>query len=270
MRGADRGARTCAERDRGTEWVFEYSPESFTGTELDFAVEICDAVNAVWEPTPQRKSILESAGHGGDGHAQCVCGPDRMVFAAYRDGATRSIISVHPHNDRGTAVAAAELAVMAGAERVEGTLFGNGERTGNVDIVTLALNLYSQGIDPKLDFSNINEVARCAEACNQLPIHPRHPYVGRSGIHGVFRLASGRHQERVWRRAPRATSGMCRTCPIDPSDLGPILRFHHSRQQPVRQRRGGVSVGARLPAGHAAAPANRIQPGGTSSCRYHW
>ena len=101
------------------------------------------------------------------------------------------ILSVHPHNDRGTAVAAAELAVMAGAERIEGTLFGNGERTGNVDIVTLALNLYSQGIDPELDFANINEAARCAEACNQLPIHPRHPYVGRLGIHCIFGVPPG-------------------------------------------------------------------------------
>jgi 2-isopropylmalate synthase len=127
---------------------------------------------------------------------------------ARRDAIT---LSVHPHNDRGTAVAAAELAVMAGAERVEGTLFGNGERTGNVDIVTLALNLYSQGIDPKLDFSNINEAARCAEACNQLPIHPRHPYVGDL----VFTAFSGSHQDAIKkgsRRGPTRTFGTCRIC----------------------------------------------------------
>src|SRR5579863_4573105 len=177
---AVRGAtlvREHAERDRGTDWIFQYSPESFTGTELDFAVEICDAVNAVWEPTAQRRSILNLPATvelaTPNVYADQIEWFGRHI--AHRD---RIVLSGHPHNDRGTAVAAAELAVMGGAERIEGTLFGNGERTGNVDIVTLALNLYSQGIDPKLDFSNINEAARCAEACNQLPIHPRHPYVG--------------------------------------------------------------------------------------------
>jgi 2-isopropylmalate synthase len=133
-----------------------------------------------------------------------------------RDAVT---LSVHPHNDRGTAVAAAELAVMAGAQRVEGTLFGNGERTGNVDIVTLALNLYSQGIDPKLDFANINEAARCAEACNQLPIHPRHPYVGDL----VFTAFSGSHQDAIKKGlAARADGDIWDVpyLPIDPSDLG--------------------------------------------------
>ncbi len=176
VRGATE-VREHALRRRDTEWVFQYSPESFTGTELDFAVEICDAVNAVWEPTPQNKSILNLPATVEVATANVYA--DQIEFfsrhVAKRDSV---ILSVHPHNDRGTAVAAAELGVMAGAERVEGTLFGNGERTGNVDIVSLALNLYTQGIDPKLDFSNINEAARCAEACNQLPIHPRHPYVG--------------------------------------------------------------------------------------------
>ena len=128
------------------------------------------------------------------------------------------VISVHPHNDRGTAVAAAELAVMAGAERVEGTLFGNGERTGNVDVVTLALNLYSQGIDPKLDFSNINEVARCAEACNQLPIHPRHPYVGDL----VFTAFSGSHQDAIKKGlAARADNDLWDVpyLPVDPTEM---------------------------------------------------
>jgi 2-isopropylmalate synthase len=135
---------------------------------------------------------------------------------AHREAIT---LSVHPHNDRGTAVAAAELAVMAGADRVEGTLFGNGERTGNVDIVTLALNLYSQGIDPKLDFSNINEAARCAEACNQLPIHPRHPYVGDL----VFTAFSGSHQDAIKKGlAARSEQDIWDVpyLPIDPSDLG--------------------------------------------------
>ena len=180
------------ERDRGTEWVFQYSPESFTGTELDFAVEICDAVNAVWEPTPQRQSILNLPATV-EMATPNVYADQIEWFGRHIARRDSVIISVHPHNDRGTAVAAAELAVMAGAERIEGTLFGNGERTGNVDIVTLALNLYTQGVDPKLDFSNINEAARCAEGCNQLPIHPRHPYVGDL----VFTAFSGSHQDAI-------------------------------------------------------------------------
>ena len=189
VRGAE-AVREHALRDRDTDWVFQYSPESFTGTELDFAVEICDAVNAVWEPTPQHRSILNLPATVEMATPNVYA--DQIEWFLRHIGRRDSLIlSVHPHNDRGTAVAAAELAVMAGAERIEGTLFGNGERTGNVDIVTLALNLYSQGIDPKLDFANINEAARCAEACNQLPIHPRHPYVGDL----VFRLPSRCHQK---------------------------------------------------------------------------
>jgi 2-isopropylmalate synthase len=217
VRGAT-AVRERAERQRDTEWVFQYSPESFTGTELDFAVEICDAVNAVWEPTPTRKTILNLPA--------TVEMTTPNIYADQIEWFTRhvarrdaQVISVHPHNDRGTGVAAAELAVMAGADRVEGTLFGNGERTGNVDIVTLALNLYTQGIDPKLDFSNINEVARCAEACNQLPIHPRHPYVGDL----VFTAFSGSHQDAIKKGlAARAPDALWEVpyLPIDPSDLG--------------------------------------------------
>ena len=217
VRGATE-VREHALRRRDTEWVFQYSPESFTGTELDFAVEICDAVNAVWEPTPQNKSILNLPATVEVATANVYA--DQIEFfsrhVAKRDSV---ILSVHPHNDRGTAVAAAELGVMAGAERVEGTLFGNGERTGNVDIVSLALNLYTQGIDPKLDFSNINEAARCAEACNQLPIHPRHPYVGDL----VFTAFSGSHQDAIKKglaaRAPE-DSWDVPYLPIDPADLG--------------------------------------------------
>src|SRR5271166_2831132 len=218
---AVRGAtelREHALRNPGSEWVFQYSPESFTGTELDFAVEICDAVNAVWEPTPVRKSILNLPA--------TVEMATPNVYADQIEWFLRHInrrdcitLSVHPHNDRGTAVAAAELAVMAGAERIEGTLFGNGERTGNVDIVTLALNLYSQGVDPKLDFSNINEAARCAETCNQLPIHPRHPYVGDL----VFTAFSGSHQDAIKKGLAARTAADIWDVPylpIDPSDLG--------------------------------------------------
>jgi 2-isopropylmalate synthase len=218
---AVRGA-TCvrehAERDRGTEWVFQYSPESFTGTELDFAVEICDAVNAVWEPTPQRRSILNLPATV-EMATPNVYADQIEWFGRHIARRECIVLSVHPHNDRGTAVAAAELAVMGGAERIEGTLFGNGERTGNVDLVTLALNLYTQGVDPGLDFSNINEAARCAEGCNQLPIHPRHPYVGDL----VFTAFSGSHQDAIKKGlAARADDEIWDVpyLPIDPSDLG--------------------------------------------------
>jgi 2-isopropylmalate synthase len=217
VRGAT-AVREHALRQRDTEWVFQYSPESFTGTELDFAVEVCDAVNAVWEPTPANRSILNLPA--------TVEMATPNVYADQIEWFLRNvknrdsvILSVHPHNDRGTAVAATELALMAGAERVEGTLFGNGERTGNVDIVTLALNLYTQGIDPQLDFSNINEAARCAESCNQLPIHPRHPYVGDL----VFTAFSGSHQDAIKKGlAARVDADIWDVpyLPIDPSDLG--------------------------------------------------
>jgi len=217
VRGAT-AVREHALRNPDTEWVFQYSPESFTGTELDYAVEVCDAVNAVWEPTPERKSILNLPATV-EMATPNVYADQIEWFLRHVAKRDSLILSVHPHNDRGTAVAAAELAVMAGAERVEGTLFGNGERTGNVDIVTLALNLYTQGVDPQLDFSNINEAARCAEACNQLPIHPRHPYVGDL----VFTAFSGSHQDAIKKGlAARAHEELWDVpyLPIDPSDLG--------------------------------------------------
>jgi 2-isopropylmalate synthase len=218
---AVRGATVVREhalKQPDTEWTFEYSPESFTGTELDFAVEVCDAVNAVWEPTPQRKSILNLPATV-EMATPNIYADQIEWFSRNLKNRACSVLSVHPHNDRGTAVAAAEFAVMAGAERVEGTLFGNGERTGNVDIVTLALNLYSQGVNPKLDFSNINEAARCAEACNQLPIHPRHPYVGDL----VFTAFSGSHQDAIKKGLAARTEADIWDVPylpIDPSDLG--------------------------------------------------
>src|SRR6202162_4124535 len=236
LRGAT-AVREYAELDRGTEWIFQYSPESFTGTELDFAVEICDALNAVWEPTPDHKSILNLPATVEMATPNIYA--DQIEWFSRHVGKRDSvIISVHPHNDRGTGVAAAELAVMAGAERIEGTLFGNGERTGNVDIVTLALNLYTQGVDPELNFSNINEAARCAEACNQLPIHPRHPYVGDL----VFTAFSGSHQDAIKKGlAARAESDLWDVpyLPIDPSDLGrsydSIIRVNS------QSRKGGVA-----------------------------
>jgi 2-isopropylmalate synthase len=218
---AVRGASVVREhalRQPDTDWTFEYSPESFTGTELDFAVEICDAVNAVWEPTPAHKAILNLPATV-EMATPNVYADQIEWFLRHINRRDSIVLSVHPHNDRGTAVAAAELAVMAGAERIEGTLFGNGERTGNVDIVTLALNLYSQGIDPKLDFSNINEAARCAETCNQLPIHPRHPYVGDL----VFTAFSGSHQDAIKKGLSSRTEADIWDVPylpIDPTDLG--------------------------------------------------
>ncbi len=207
-----------AQQQPDTEWVFQYSPESFTGTELEFAVEICNAVNAVWRPTPERKVILNLPATV-EMATPNIYADQIEWFCRHIKDRQNIIISVHPHNDRGTGVAAAELAVMAGVDRVEGTLFGNGERTGNVDVVTLAMNLYTQGIHPGLDFSNINEAARTVEHCNQLPIHPRHPYVGDL----VFTAFSGSHQDAIKKGfAARKDSDLWEVpyLPIDPRDLG--------------------------------------------------
>jgi 2-isopropylmalate synthase len=176
----------------GTDVRYEYSPESFTGTEPDFAVEICQAVMEVIEPTPERPIIINLPNtvemYGPNVYADVIEWFGRTI--ANRDSI---ILSLHPHNDRGTAVAAAELAVLAGADRVEGTLFGNGERTGNVDVVTLAMNLFSQGIDPALDFSDIDRVRRVAEFATRMPVHPRHPYAGDL----VYTAFSGSHQDAI-------------------------------------------------------------------------
>ena len=201
-----------------TEWVLQYSPELFTSTELEFAKEVCDAVTAAWGATPDNKVILNLPA------TVEVATPNiyaDQVEWMHRNVARRDsvIISLHPHNDRGTAVAAAELGIMAGADRVEGCLFGNGERTGNVDIVTLALNLYTQGVNPGLDFSDINAVARTVEHCNQLPIHPRHPYVGDL----VFTAFSGSHQDAIKKGfSALDKNGLWNVpyLPIDPADLG--------------------------------------------------
>jgi len=217
VRGAQLIRKLADERPE-TEWVFQYSPESFTGTELDFAVEICDAVTAVWQPTPARKVILNLPATV-EMATPNVYADQIEWFSRHVARRDSLIISIHPHNDRGTGVAAAELAMMAGAERVEGTLFGNGERTGNVDVVTLALNMYTQGVDPRLDFSNINAIARSAEACTQLPIHPRHPYVGDL----VFTAFSGSHQDAIKKGLAALDPGgpwEVPYLPIDPSDLG--------------------------------------------------
>ncbi|MDP3440112.1 MAG: 2-isopropylmalate synthase, partial [Azonexus sp.] len=210
--------RSEAEAMPETEITLEYSPELFTATELDFALEVCDAVTAAWGATPQRKVILNLP------TTVEIATPNiyaDQIEWMHRNLARRDsvLISLHPHNDRGTAVAAAELGLMAGADRVEGCLFGNGERTGNVDLVTLALNMYTQGVNPGLDFSDINAVARTFEHCTQLPIHPRHPYVGDL----VFTAFSGSHQDAIkkgFTAQEAVESWSVPYLPIDPADLG--------------------------------------------------
>ncbi|MEO5924701.1 MAG: 2-isopropylmalate synthase [Bryobacteraceae bacterium] len=220
-----------------TDWVFEYSPESFTGTELDYAVEVCEAVMDALGATPQRKVILNLPATV-EMSTPNIYADQIEWFSRNTTKRDSMIISLHPHNDRGTAVAATELALLAGADRVEGTLFGNGERTGNVDIVTLALNMYSQGLDPGLDFSRINDVMECAEFCTQLPIHPRHPYAGDL----VFTAFSGSHQDAIKKGFAAQKPGdlwAVPYLPIDPMDLGrsyePIIRVNS------QSGKGGVS-----------------------------
>lgn len=220
---ATEGAEMVAEfaaKQTDTHWQFQYSPESFTGTELDYAVEVCDAVNAIWQPTPQNPTILNLPAtvemSMPNVHADQI-----EWFLKHVRNRDSICLSLHPHNDRGCAVAATELGLLAGADRVEGTLFGNGERTGNVDIVTLALNLFTQGVDPKLDFSDIYEVMRTVEHCNQLPVHPRHPYAGEL----VFTAFSGSHQDAIKKgfaamRQSNSTVWEVPYLPIDPADLG--------------------------------------------------
>jgi 2-isopropylmalate synthase len=210
--------RELAAAQPETQWTFEYSPEAFSGTELPFVLQVCEAVLDAWEPTPANKAILNLPATV-EVATPNVYADQIEWFCRHLKRRDSAIISLHPHNDRGTAVAAAELGIMAGADRVEGTLFGNGERTGNVDLVTLALNLYTQGIAPGLDFSNINEVARCVEYCNQLPIHPRHPYVGDL----VFTAFSGSHQDAIKKGfAARGENDAWEIpyLPVDPRDLG--------------------------------------------------
>jgi 2-isopropylmalate synthase len=215
--------RDCAAAQPATDWVFQYSPESFTGTELDFAVEVCDAVNDVWLPMPDRPMIVNLPATVEMATPNIYADQIEWMsrHLARRDGI---VLSLHPHNDRGCGVAAAELGLMAGAQRVEGCLFGNGERTGNVCLVTLGLNLFTQGIDPGIDFSDINEIIRTVEHCNQLPVHPRHPYGGDL----VFTAFSGSHQDAIKKGLAARATEVARGnpvwdvpyLPIDPADVG--------------------------------------------------
>ena len=201
-----------------TEWVFQYSPESFTGTETDFAVEVCDAVIDVWQPTPEKKCIINLPA------TVEVATPNRFAdqieyFCRKVKNRDSIIISLHTHNDRGCGVAAAELGMMAGADRIEGTLLGNGERTGNMCVVTMAMNMYSQGIDPELNFADMDRVISVVQSCTQLPVHPRHAYAGEL----VFTAFSGSHQDAIKKCLANQTDDKpwdVAYLPIDPRDIG--------------------------------------------------
>ncbi|PJI42378.1 2-isopropylmalate synthase [Ferrovibrio sp.] len=231
--------KELADKAPETDWVFQYSPESFTGTEIDYSIEICEAVAAVIKPTPQKRMIFNLPATVEMSTANIYA--DQIEYFLRKVKNRDSIIlSLHPHNDRGTGVAAAELGVMAGADRVEGTLFGNGERTGNVDVVTLAMNLFSQGVDPELDFTDITSAARTAEYCNQLPVHPRHPYVGEL----AFTAFSGSHQDAIKKGMTaqgQRNDGVWEVpyLPIDPADVGrayePVIRINS------QSGKGGIS-----------------------------
>ena len=212
--------KKLADENTSTEWTFEYSPESFTGTELEYAREVCDEVVEILKPASKNKIIINLPATV-EMSTPNIYGDQIEWMNNNLDNRKDICLSLHPHNDRGTAVAASEFGLMAGADRVEGTLFGNGERTGNVDIVTIALNMLTQGIEPELDFSNINSVMREVEYCNQLPVHPRHPYAGDL----VFTAFSGSHQDAIKKgfnaiKNSNDPKWEVPYLPIDPADLG--------------------------------------------------
>ena len=212
--------KRLATENTSTEWTFEYSPESFTGTELEYAREVCDEVVEILKPVSKNKIIINLPATV-EMSTPNIYGDQIEWMNNNLKNRKNICLSLHPHNDRGTAVAASEFGLMAGADRVEGTLFGNGERTGNVDIVTIALNMLTQGIEPELDFSNINSVMREVEYCNQLPVHPRHPYAGDL----VFTAFSGSHQDAIKKgfqaiKKSNDPKWEVPYLPIDPADLG--------------------------------------------------
>ena len=240
-----------------THYQYEYSPESFTGTEVDYALEVCNAVIDIWDPTPDNKVIINLPA--------TVEMSMPHIFANQVEYMSRNLhkrdavcISLHPHNDRGTAVADAELGLLAGGDRVEGTLFGNGERTGNVDIVTLAMNMYSHGVDPELDFSNMPEIVDAYEEFTDLKVSPRHPYSGSL----VFAAFSGSHQDAIakgmhWREEKDPSRW---TVPY-PARCGPSVRWQrHPDQQPVRQRRRSLpdQPGSRFRSAKGYASGSRL------------
>ena len=215
--------RDLAKEYPETEWIFEYSPESFSQTEVDFSVKICDEVCKVWRPDLGQKVIFNLPSTV-ESSTPNIYADQIEYFCQNLPMREHVIVSLHTHNDRGCAVAASELGLMAGADRIEGTLFGNGERTGNMDIMVMAMNMYSQGVDPQLDFSNMSEIAQVVSECNQLPIHPRHPYVGEL----VFTAFSGSHQDAIKKsldyneQNAEATQGLWDVAylPIDPAHIG--------------------------------------------------
>lgn len=236
VRGAEAVKAGAAARP-GTTWIFQYSPESFSNTELDFAVEICDAVNAVWRPETGQPVIINLPATV-ESSTPNVFADQVEWFCDHVGRREHLVISVHTHNDRGCAVAAAELAVLAGADRVEGTLLGNGERTGNMDIVTMAMNLYSQGIDPELDLSDMAYVLRCASECTQIPVHPRHPWVGEL----VYTAFSGSHQDAIRKGMAHYRAGeawQVPYLPIDPRDLG--RRYEEVVRINSQSGKGGIT-----------------------------
>ena len=201
-----------------TDWQFQYSPESFTGTEIEYAIEVCNAVIEVWQPTPENKIILNLPATV-EVSTPNVYADSIEWFCDHIDRRDSVIVSLHTHNDRGCGVAASELGVLAGAERVEGTLLGNGERTGNMDIVTMGMNLYSQGVDPQLDFSRMDKIINVVEKCTALKMHPRHPYAGEL----VFAAFSGSHQDAINKCLALYRDGEpweVAYLPIDPRDVG--------------------------------------------------
>ena len=218
---ATQGATQVKEHARQapeTDWTFQYSPESFTATELEFSVAICNAVSEIWQPTVE-KPIIFNLPATVEVASPNVYADQIEWFCRHIKDRKRIIISLHTHNDRGCAIAAAELGLMAGAQRVEGTLLGNGERTGNMDIITMAMNLYSQGIDPELDISNIDRIVQTIKSCTNLPVHPRHPYAGEL----VFTAFSGSHQDAIKKCLANYQPGNpwnVAYLPIDPRDLG--------------------------------------------------
>lgn len=215
--------RDLAKEYPETEWIFEYSPESFSQTEVDFSVKICDEVCKVWRPDLGQKVIFNLPSTV-ESSTPNIYADQIEYFCQNLPMREHVIVSLHTHNDRGCAVAASELGLMAGADRIEGTLFGNGERTGNMDIMVMAMNMYSQGVDPQLDFSNMSEIAQVVSECNQLPIHPRHPYVGEL----VFTAFSGSHQDAIKKsldyneQNAEITQGLWDVAylPIDPAHIG--------------------------------------------------
>ena len=210
--------KACAAKYPRTQWTFEYSPESFTATELDFAVEVCDAVTAVWQPTPEHPVIINLPATV-EMSTPNIYADQIEWFCDHVAKRDSLLISLHTHNDRGCAVAAAELGVLAGADRVEGTLLGNGERTGNMDIITMAMNLYSQGVDPELQLGHMDEILQTSRECTQLPVHPRHPYAGEL----VFTAFSGSHQDAIKKclaRRDHSEPWEVAYLPIDPEDIG--------------------------------------------------